>query len=118
MKNKKRTLIILLVLIIVLIVILGIIVLFGGMKDREIKEFYQTVEEITCEYAEGENINEPLCNAFSNLCHVNYDTLISWGYLDENLVNPKTGERVSEDNTSYVEITWEDNKMICTFKEG
>lgn len=118
MKNKKRTLIILLVLIIVLIVILGIVILFGGMKDREIKEFYQTIEEITCEYAEGENITEALCDGFSNLCHVKYDTLISWGYLDGNLENPKTGESVSEDDTSYVEITWEDNKMICTFKEG
>ena len=118
MKNKKRTLIILLVLIIFLVLILGIVALFGGIKDKEIKEFYQNIEEATCEYAEGENITESLCDAFNNLCHVKYDTLISWGYLDENLENPATGERVSEDDTSYVEITWEDNKMICTFKEG
>ena len=65
-----------------------------------------------------ENITESLCYGFSNLCQVKFNTLISWGYLDENLENPLTHEKVSENTTSYVEISWKDNEMICTFKEG
>ena len=118
MKNKKRTLIILLVLIIVILIILGIVILFGGIRDREIKSFYKQIEETACDYAEGENLTEGLCDAYDNLCRVKYSTLISWGYLDENLENPLTHEKVSENTTNYVEITWEEDKMICTFKEG
>ena len=118
MKNKKRILIILLVLIIVILFVLGAVILFGGIKDKEIKRFYKQIEEITCDYAEGENLTESLCDAYDNLCRVKYSTLISWGYLDENLENPLTHEKVSENTADYVEITWKEDKMVCTFKEG
>lgn len=118
MKNKKRTLIILLVLIVIILIVLGIVIFVGGIRDKEVKNFYKQIEEITCEYAKEEKITESLCYGFSNLCQVKFNTLISWGYLDENLENPLTHEKVSENTTSYVEISWKDNEMICTFKEG
>ena len=84
--------------------------LANPFEDEKVKQ--------VVEYAKEENITESLCYGFSNLCQVKFNTLISWGYLDENLENPLTHEKVSENTTSYVEISWKDNEMICTFKEG
>ena len=110
MKNKKRVLIILLILIVIVLAILGTVLVCGGMKNKEINEFETKVAQAACDYASEENVTEAICNA--------YDTLITHEYLSADLINPRTNEPISENTTSYVQITWEDNKMICTYEEG
>lgn len=118
MKNKKTILIIISGLFIITLLILVIVIIFGSLKEKEIEEFYQEIEKATCKYAEEQNINQFLCNAYSNLCRVKFETLISWEYIDNDLENPKTHKKVSEDTNSYVLISFDGDEKICTFKEG
>lgn len=118
MKNKKRVLTILLVLICIILGILIIVTAVGGHYVKEQEKFKDILSKAACEFAEEENYTVELCNAYTSLCKVHYDKLIGKGKLDGNLKNPITKKRVSEDTKSYVEITWEKGKMICTPKEG
>ncbi len=118
MKNKKRVLIILLILIIIVLSLLMIVLVCGGMKNKEISEFQTEIAQVACDYASSENFTEVICNAYENLCKIKYSTLIGRGYLDSDLINPKTNTEISEDTTSYIQITFENDKMICTYKEG
>lgn len=118
MKNKKVILIIISGLFLITLLTLIIVIIFGSIKEKEIEEFYQEIEKTTCKYAEEQNINQYICNAYNNLCRVKYETLISWGYIDEDLENPKTHKKVSEDTDSYVLISFDGDETICTFKEG
>lgn len=118
MKNKKRLLIILLILIVVLLLILGTVLALGGIKNNKIVEFKTDVEEAACQYATDENFTKEICLGYENLCKVKYNTLITREYLSGDLINPATDEMISNDTTSYVQISWEDDKMVCTYKEG
>ena len=119
MKSKKRNLIILLILIITILVVLGIVLVVGGIHNKEIMDFKKDVEQTACEYAKDENITEAICLGYEHLCKVNYETLISHDYLKADLINPLTGETISNDTASYVQISWPDsNTMTCTYKEG
>ena len=118
MKNKKRLLIILLILIIIVLVVLLTVIVFGGIRNKEINDFQNEVAEAACNYASSEYNNPSLLEAYPHLAKVNYNTLINNGFLSEDKVNPKTHEKVSENTTDYVEITYSDNTYICTFKEG
>lgn len=118
MKNKKRILIILLILIVIVLVILGTVLALGGIKNNEFVEFKQDIENAACEYAENENFTKEICLGYENLCKVRYSTLINRKYLSADLVNPMTDKKISDDTTSYVQISWEDDKMICTYEEG
>ena len=118
MKNKKRVLISLLILIVIVLAILGPVLVCGGMKNKEINEFETKVAQAACDYASEENFTEAICNAYENLCKIRYNTLITHECLSADLINPRTNEPISENTTSYVQITWEDNKMICTYEEG
>lgn len=119
MKNKKRALLILLILIITILLVLGTVLIVGGIHNKDIIDFKKNIEQTACEYAKNENFTEAICLGYDYLCKVNYETLISRDYLDKNLINPLTGESISNDATSYVQISWKDNNtMICTYKEG
>lgn len=118
MKDKKRVQTILLILIVIIAIILAIVLIFGGLKDKKIKKYYHNVENAACKLAEDENYNTTLCDAFKNLCKIDFEKLINRGYIDSNLINPLTQKRISEDNKSYVQVSWKDEKIICTYKEG
>lgn len=118
MKNKKRVLIILLVMILIVLTILGTVLVFGGIKNKEINEFQTKVAEAACKYVNAEYNNPSLLEAYPHLSKIKYSTLINGGYLDEELINPLTGEKIKDNNTNYVEITFTDSKYVCTYKEG
>ena len=118
MKNKKRVLTILLVLIVINIIILAIVLIFGGIREKEIKIYHQTLEDATCKLVKEENYTKEICEAYDYLCKVHTDKLIARDYIKSNLQNPLTGKKASEDTNSYVNVTWEDGKAICTYKEG
>lgn len=87
-------------------------------KDQKIQEFYDSVEKAACDYAKKENYKETLCQSYESLCIINYSRLIESGSLKATLVDPKTNLKVSENKNAYVEVTWEDGQMVCTYKEG
>lgn len=118
MKDKKRVQIILLVLIGVVAIILAIVLIFGGLKDKQVKKYSNIVEQAACKLAEDENYNTTLCDAFKNLCKVDFEKLINRGYLNGNVKNPLTNKKISEDTKSYVQVSWKDEKIVCTYKEG
>lgn len=118
MKNKKRVLITLLVLMAIDASILAIVLILGGIKDKEINEFYDNLETKACELAKKENYTKELCQGFGYLCKVKYEKLISLDYIDENLKNPITNKSVSEDTKSYIQVTFKGDKIVCEHKEG
>lgn len=118
MKDKKRVQTILLILIGVIAIILAIVLIFGGLKDKQVKKYYNKVENAACKLAEDENYNEVLCDAFKNLCKIDFEKLINREYIDSNLINPINKKKISEDTKSYVQVSWKDEKMVCTYKEG
>lgn len=118
MKNKKMILMIIGIIIIVLTLILAIVLIIGGITNKRLDDFHLKIEEAACDYVSKEYNNPSLLEAYSYLTKVRYSTLIEAGYLAEDLTNPLTKEKVSENNTDYVEITFTDSKYICTFKEG
>lgn len=118
MKNKKRLLIIILAIIIVILVILLTVLIFGSIKSNKITEFENTVEKAACAYANDENFTKEICLGYENLCKVKYNTLITRDYLSADLVNPTNKQKISDDLTSYIQISWKDDEMVCTYKEG
>ena len=118
MKDKKRVLTILLILIIVIAIILAVVLIFGGIKTKQLQTYHEKIEQATCKLAEDENYTETICEAFPYLCKVKYEKLLNSEYINKDLKNPLTNKKMSEDSKSYVEITWKNDKMICTHKEG
>lgn len=118
MKNKKRVLTILLTLIIIITIILAVVLIFGGIKTKEINDYHEKLENAACKLADDENYTEALCEGFEYLCNVKYERLIDKKYIKNNLKNPLNNKLVSEDTKSFVQISWKDGKMICTHKEG
>ena len=118
MKDKKRVQTILLILIGVIAIILAIVLIFGGLKDKKVKKYYNKVENAACKLAEDENYNKLLCDAFKNLCKIDFEKLINREYIDSSLINPLTKKKISEDTKSYVQVSWKDEKIVCTYKEG
>ncbi len=118
MKNKKRVLTILLVLIVITAIILAIVLIFGGIREKEIEKYHQTLEDATCKLVKDENYTKEICEAYDYLCRVHMDKLIARDYIKSNLKNPANGKKASEDTNSYVDVTWKDGKVSCTYKEG
>ncbi len=118
MKNKKRVLTILLILIVITAIILAIVLVCGGIKEKEIEKYHQTLEEAACKLANEENYTKEICEAYEYLCNVHTDKLIARDYIKSNLINPLTGKKASEDTKSYVKVVWKDSKVNCTYKEG
>ncbi len=118
MKNKKRVLTILLILIVITTIILAIVLIFGGIKEKEIKNYHDTLEKATCKFVKKENYTKEICEAYEYLCKVHNETLVAKKYIKSNLKNPLTDKKASEDTKSYVEVIWKKGKVICTYKEG
>lgn len=118
MKDRKRVLTVILVLIVIVAVMLTIVLVFGGTKNKQVNDYYETLEETACKYATDNNYTANILKAYSTLSRMHYDILTSSGYIDGDLTNPLTNVKVSDDTKSYIEIKWVDGTMICTHKEG
>ncbi len=118
MKDKKRVLKILAVLIIAIAAILFIVLVFGGIKAYQINKYKTTLEEATCKMAEEEHYTAALCEAFDSLCKVHFDLLIANDYINQDLKNPLSKIKASDDKKAYIKVSFKDSKMICTYKEG
>lgn len=118
MKDKKRVLTVLFILIIVVACILLIVLVFGGIKSLQVNNYQSKLEQAACNMAEEEHYTETICEGFENLCHVHFDKLVSREYIDKDMKNPLTKVNAYADRNNYIDITWENDEMICTYKEG
>ncbi len=108
----------LLIMIITVAIILGIVLIFGGIKAKQYDDYKEELETSACKMAEEENYTEAICKGFENLCKVKFEKLVNNNYIKESLKNPLTNELAGNDSKSYIEITFNNNKMICDYKEG
>lgn len=99
-------------------IILAVVLIFGGIKKKQLTNYHNTLEEATCKLARNENYTEAICEGFEYLCKVSYEKLINNGYISKDLKNPLSKKLASDDNKSYIEINWKSGKMTCTHKEG
>ena len=49
---------------------------------------------------------------------IDFEKLINREYIDSSLINPLTKKKISEDTKGYVQVSWKDEKIVCTYKEG
>ena len=105
-------------IIIVIAIILAVVLIFGGVKTKQLQTYHKELETAACKMAKNENYTEEICNAFPYLCKVKYEKLLSNEYIKKDLRNPLTDKKMSDDTKSFIEIKWKDGKMICTHKEG
>lgn len=113
MKKNGFTLIEILVVIVLLAAVsVTVGVNMSGMaerqKEKEIKEYKETLENAACVYAE---INNILTSS-----EVSIKTLIDEGLVNKNLKNPETEANVSSDGDRTVKITWTNNEKKCSLK--
>lgn len=118
MKNKKGILIFLVILILIITVILVSVTFLGGKINKEREEFKGKVEKSACEYVINENVTSRICEHYSDLCKINFKTLMDYDYLKNNLYNPIKKENIEEDKDSYIQVVWENSTPKCTYKEG
>lgn len=113
MKKNGFTLIEILVVIVLLAAVsVTVGVNMSGMaerqKEKEIKEYKETLENAACVYAE---INNILTSS-----EVSIKTLIDAGLINKNLKNPETEANVSSDGDRTVKIIWTNNEKKCSLK--
>ena len=113
MKKNGFTLIEILVVIVLLAAVsvtvgVGMNEMAGRQKEKQIKEYKETLEKAACVYAETNNI---LTNS-----EVLLKTLIEEGLVSKNLKNPETNNTVSDDENNIVLIKWENNEKKCSLK--
>jgi flagellar basal body-associated protein FliL len=118
MKDKKRvTLIILFILIFIVALSLLCILIFGSIASKKDKEYRSKIEEAACKYVKEYNITADIADAFPGKNIVNLPMLLETDYLSKDLKNEVTKIKITED-TGYVELTWIDKTVKCTYKEG
>ena len=113
MKKNGFTLIEILVVIVLLAAVsVTVGVNMSGMaerqKEKEIKEYKETLENAACVYAETNNI---LTDS-----EVTIKTLIDEGLVNKNLKNPETNEPVSKYENNIVLIKWDIKEKKCSLK--
>ena len=117
MKNKKKALTIVSILIIIFACLLTISFVYKMIRTKKFNSFKADIQEKTCDYIVDEKITRTICEEYPSYCKVYFKTLIAKNYIDSDLINPSNNKKVSDDTKNYVLVTWEDNKITCTYKE-
>ena len=130
MNNKGLTMIELIVTI-GLITLIGIVIstnmlgILSNEEDNEYESFVREIEEAACMYIETANdstgtyLNARIAcmNSYNNSgvrgCNVSINKLVEAGYLEDDLVDPSTGELI--EGTKSVIISWEDDVKHCYY---
>ena len=92
--------------------------IYRAIRTNNYNEFQSVIQEKACEYAKKEKITKSICQEYPSYCKAYFKTLIEHGYIEEDLINPGNNLKVVDDKTNYVEFTWDDNIVTCTYKEG
>ena len=95
-------------------------IIIGGTREKKIQEFKKKLATAGCDYASKQNISSVICaeEKFAYKCKISIKELINEKYISGSLENPKDNSKLSEDEDGYIQITFDDNKIICDYKEG
>ena len=117
MKNKLGFTIIELLVVIILIAIItlasgiGLTQMLEREKGKEYDKFVNKLETAACSYADALTYTP----SSQRINSVSIETLINEGYLDKELVNPKTNDKLENDKNvcknSRVTVTWSSNGL-------
>lgn len=117
--NKNGFTLIELVVTIGLMALIGIVIsvnvlgMFSDQEDQDYEAFKKQIEDAACIYVETTNDLKKNCRA-TNGCYIAIDKTIGEGYIAEDLVDPSTGKKVSENPSKYkVRVSWVDNEKQC-----
>ncbi len=85
--------------------------MFSKEEDRDLESFKERIEEAACMYAELDENKHSLCESG---CTISINELINKGYIEENLKDPSTGEKIKDNTSKYnVTLSWSNNEKIC-----
>ena len=95
-------------------------IIVGGTREKQIQEFRRKVAAAGCDYAAAQNITAAICKEekLAYKCQIKMKAIIDGNYLSADLINPKTKKAISLDETSYVQISFDNKKILCDYKEG
>lgn len=120
--NKKGFTLIELIITIGLMLMVGIVIstnmlgLFSHQEENDYEDFVKKIEESACVYVETVMSSSERTSCKQNSCIISIDKLINSGYVDENLVDPSTGESVKNNSKYSVNVSWVNNKKTCKIR--
>ncbi len=92
--------------------------LFSEQEDKDYEAFVKQIEDSACMYVETAFTANEKSNCRKNTCTITVDKLVGRGYLDEELVDPSTGDKVMENQSKYkVTVSWPNNVKTCKMNE-
>jgi len=124
MKQANGFTLIELIVTIGLMVLMGIIIannlnsLFGKREDENLADFKAVLEDAACTYID---LSDPQIKAKKETCKasgcsVTTSILIMNGLLDEDYVNPSTGQAIT--GSEVISISYVNQEKKCTYNAG
>lgn len=124
MKNNNGFTLIELIVTVALLAVLSVVVglsvtnMMDGQKEKQYEEYVSTLEEAGCVYAEHNKLTASVCSSSPASCKVKLNSLISAGLVKKDLTNPNNKKLISQNTTSYIQISWSNNEKKCVYKEA
>ncbi len=121
MNNRKGFTLIELLVTVALIGTIGVIVgvsvnsLMDNQKKKSYDEFVANLEQAACVLVQSDSRSEETCASGVNNCKVYLKDLIKYGLVKKTTDNPMTEKSISEDTTSYVQVTITNGERNCKF---
>ena len=117
MNNKGYTLIELIVTL-TLMILVGLVItanmtgMFSKEEDKSIENFKQELEGATCALIESIDYRKRCRSG----CIISINELITSGYVDQDMKDPRTGVKVKDGNYS-VSVVWNNNVKSCVLND-
>ena len=97
------------------VISVNVLGLFSNQEDKDYEKFKEQIEEAACMHVDLKMPYYEKTPCRRNGCTVKIETLIGDGYIADDLIDPSTGEKISNNPRKYdVNISWVSNEMTCT----
>lgn len=124
-KKKKGFTLVELIVTIGLMALIGVVIamnmsgLFSKQNDEEYENFKKRIEDSACIYVETKwsSTKRQNCKTNNN-CEITINELITEGYIEDNLKDPSTGDKIIENAEKYkVKISWINSVKTCKIND-
>lgn len=107
--------------LIAIILVLGAICLVSfptilNMAKQSDKNTYEEYKKTVCLASQTYIDNDYEITDDINIIEVSIDDLVDLGYLDSNLINPKTDKKVTEENDTVIVTINSDKSLDCSYE--